>query len=163
MMLIGYLLTPVYSILDDVEELTIDIDAVHYMKSTYPFSTSGLKLKSDDGQVYYFWYPFGEWHSFSQEVEKELLSGEVTSVTMVVSNKQSLGDRLFHRKRIVDLRNDSSVYYSIDAERVRLKNNYAGALAVVPFLLIFWMGSIFVTGLGYGVVSFRKRKGNTKK
>lgn len=152
-----HILAPVYSILEDTQEISLNIASIHYKESSGRSRSTGLEITAENGQVYYLWYPKGKWLEYADSVEMELFSGKISTVNVICTNKQSLQDQILNRKRIVDLRSDASVYYGIDTEQVRLRNNYICLLLIFPVASITWGILTYMTLLGYGVLSFKKR------
>lgn len=151
------LLFPTYQSLDDLQEYEIHIDDVRLWDS---HDTKGRRMRLEiitGDQTFYLWYPQSDYIDYKHEVETELLAGKVTTVTAKVVRDQTIRDSLLKRKRVVDLRSDTSVYYDLTTERASLRQDYISICFLYPFLFAVWLFSTLFILLIYGVITFQRK------
>ena len=150
------LVLPKYRTLDNLQEIEIKIDEV-YLWDSYNLRGSRMKLVIvSEGVTYYLWYPKSHYQDFSGEIERDLLSGDMSSVTVKVVDSPSLWDRLFNEKRMVDVRSDSATYYDLDTEKIAIEQNRISAWTLFLVMLIWLVIITPILLLAYGVLNFRR-------
>ena len=151
-----------YHSINNLQEIDITIDKV-YIIDTYDNIGSRMKLiiQSQDAN-YYLWYPSSHYIDFRDNVQNDLLSGNITSVKAIIAEDQSIRDIILNQIRIVHLKSDNAVYYDLDTEKVGLKQNYISLWIAFILVLIIWLGAIVLISLVYGVLTFRKSKKESK-
>lgn len=152
------LFLPTYRTLEKMKECEISIDKIHLIDS---HDTKGSRMKLEiisENTTYYVWYPQSKYREFAYEIENELLSGDVTSVTAKVVSTKSIQDYLLNQIRIVDLRSNTSVYYCLNTEKDQLLKNKCSLGLVFLLLFVFWTLATLLFSLSYGVLNFQKRK-----
>ena len=160
--LVIQLFRPMYHSINNLQEIDITIDKV-YIIDTYDNIGSRMKLiiQSQDAN-YYLWYPSSHYIDFRDNVQNDLLSGNITSVKAIIAEDQSIRDIILNQIRIVHLKSDNAVYYDLDTEKVGLKQNYISLWIAFILVLIIWLGAIVLISLVYGVLTFRKSKKESK-
>lgn len=125
------------------------------------YSIKGARMKLSifaDGTTYYIWYPQTKYKQFADDINNDLLSGDVTSVNVMVSNTQTIREKMFSQQRIVDLRSTSAVYYDFELERDSLQKSFSWSCVLSVFsILILFLYTLCVSLL-YGILSWKKHK-----
>lgn len=110
---------------------------------------------------YYFEFPtFSDEHIRFNNIESEILNGEINSVSITVTTKQTFLDKIHNRYRILKLDIDGTEYLSISTSKKLLLWEYIGGW--IGFLLIGLIATLYIviTVIGYDILVFRpiKRK-----
>ena len=147
---------PVYRTLEDTQTCILSVENVRLI-DTHSVRGSRMRLELvSEGQTYYLWYPKSHYKEYADIIEQELLSGEITSVTAMVSKNVSLRDSIFDNKRIVDLRSETSIYYDIELEKISLYNLRISSLVASLLSLIVLVIDTGYLLMIYGKVSCKK-------
>ena len=101
--------------LEKTHDYSLIIDEVRLRDSSSKGTRMNLRIVSE-GKVFYVWYPQKEYLNYSENIFQDLLTGNVVLVSVKVSDKQSVRDIILNQQRIVELRNDDTVYYSLETE-----------------------------------------------
>lgn len=145
---------PMYRSLDQLEEREIKIDSV-YLEDGHRNTFPRLWISSGE-EKYYVSYP--QYRAYRELVEADLFSGRVTTVSVRVSYKQTLHDRLHQWLRTVEIRQGETVYFGLEDEKDNLRLEYYGSwllfVLVFLFLLVFTVFEICI----YGLVRIHKRR-----
>lgn len=115
-----------------------------------------LEIVSEN-QTFYLWYPQNSYIDYKYEVETELLTGKVTSVTAKVIGTQTIRDNLLNRIRVVDLRKDTSVYYDLATEKANLRQNYNSLWILFFLIFVLWLFSTIFISIVYKIITFQKK------
>jgi hypothetical protein len=142
--------------LDDLQKREIKIDKA-CVDISLNRTGSRFKLSLISGNTtYYVWYPNSQRQKFSDVIERDLLSGKVTSVTVSISEHSTLRDRLTNRQRIVEVKNNDTVYYDLDTERIRLESDRISAWVLFLISFVAWILDTFLLLSIYRVIKTRK-------
>ena len=125
------------------------------------YDTKGTRMKLTifaNGITYYIWYPQTEYKQFADGIKNDLLSGDITSVNAIVSNTQTIRDKIFDQRRIIDLRSDSAVYYDFELECDSLQKNFSWSCVLSVFSILILLSYTLCISLLYGVLYYKKHK-----
>ena len=141
---------PSYKKVDAAKEYEIVIDDLSAFEPNGR-RTSALRLYiTADDQLFYLYYPSLHYKRYAPQLESELLSGKETTVKLKAVDGFTIWDTLRGRKRIVDLRSENSVYYELETEIAKLRQDYIGVVCVGGLLLLLWLiDSVYIL-LVYG-------------
>ena len=143
--------------LDDLQECEIKVDKVNLIDS---HDTKGRRMKLEivsQNTTYYVWYPQSKYGDFAQSVENDLLTGNVASIKVKIVKDQSIRDRLFNQKRVVDIRSSSTIYYDLIVEKNAIQNSRLSLWILSIFFLIVWLFYTIIISLIHGVIYFERK------
>lgn len=149
---------PVYYTLDNLQDCEINVDKVILRDS---FDTKGSRKKLEivsQNTTFYVWYPQTKYYDFAHNVENDLLTGNVTSLKVKIVKAQSIRDHLFNKKRVVDIRSNSAVYYDLSVETSKIQHQRLFLWILFIFVFIFWLFYTVIIMLIYGAITFKREK-----
>lgn len=143
---------------DDAEhDVVTVIDASLYDSRDIRGSRFKLVIETND-KTFYLWYPVESFTKYMNVVERDLLTRSVSQVSVSYLSDSTLQDMMTGHCRIVDLRTDDEVYYSLNEEISRCQSSELTYLILSIILLLLLIFFTFVMTIVYGVVSFRPLK-----
>ena len=143
------------------ETITV-IDASLFDSRDIRGSRFKLTIKSNDN-TFYLWYPVDSFSRHKDTIEKNLLTGSVTQVSVIYLSNSSIQDMVTGHCKIVDLRSDDIVFYHLDEEISRCRHSKSTYLVLsVVLLLVLIFESVMVVVI-LGIVSFSPVRGAKKK
>lgn len=145
-------------LVDDAKhDVVAIIDASLYDSRDIRGSRFKLVIETND-KTFYLWYPVESFSKYKDVVERDLLTGSVSQVSISYLSDSTIQDIMTGHCRVVDLRSDNEVYYSFDDEISRCQSSKSTYLVLSIILLLMLILFTFVMTIIYGVVSFRAIK-----
>ncbi len=138
-------------------DLVAVIDASLFDSRDIKGSRFKLVIESYD-RTFYLWYPVESFTKYKDAVEEDLLSGSDPQVSVSYLTNSSIQDIMSGHCRIVDLRSDDEVYYSMDDEILRYQSSKSTYLVLSFFLFLVLILMTFMIAVIYGVVFFRDKR-----
>lgn len=141
----------------DTVETVIRVDAAALRPRRF-----GMSLTLRDGEnTYSVSYPM--YKTYADAVEKELLTGEVTTVHARIEPRRTIFMRLSHRYVVVDLRCSDAVFYDFGTEIHQRLADYAVLCVITALLWLFWLAGTTALAYLYKVVKIDRKKRTQRK
>ncbi len=128
-----------YQSLKNLKTYEITIDDVRLVDTYDKLGTRmRLEIISDNNRYYLYYIHYRDYKPY---VESELLSGKVSSVTIKVAEQQAFRDVISNRIHVVDIRNDSTVFFDIETEKEILRTTYLSYWITFLIFCPLWLCS----------------------
>ena len=161
LLFVGLFSTP-QKILDGAREYTVTVEEAR-LESTISGRThrTTLVLTTNEG-TFSLLYPRNMGRTDRDAIWEDLVSGRVTTVTVLASSEGIFLRNLWRRQQILDLRSGGTVYYNLETAVGRLRIDYTFAIVFFVLFALFWLIDTLFLALGYSILIFRNGKPKKK-
>ena len=149
-------LIPKYHVLNPIYEKHLVIERIHldsYRKRVVLYA---------DGEEYYMSYSSLHATQSIRKIRNDLENGALasgdTATIQFISADDILLNFILQKKRIVDLRTENEIYYTLDTEKtILMENKIVGIIIFFPLLLV-WIGFTYLFLIANNILVCRQSK-----
>ena len=150
-------LIPKYHVLNPIYEKSLVIERIYFDK----YHRKRVILHADS-EEYYMSYSSLYASESIRKIRKDLENGTLAVGDTVTIQFISADDIRFNfilqKKRIVDLRTENEIYYTLDTEKTILTEHKIGAIILFFVFLLVWTGLTYLFLIADNILVFRPSK-----
>ena len=150
-------LIPKYHVLNPIYEKSLVIERIHFDK----YHRKRVILHAD-GEEYYMsyrsLYASKSIRKIRQDLENGTLAVGDTATIQFISADDIRFNFILQKKRIVDLRTENEIYYTLDTEKTILTEHKIGAIILFFVFLLVWSLFTYISLITDNILIFRQSK-----